>query len=100
MLHLLLPEADDMTFLRKAKEILSDRLNNEWTELGQWTLLCFLLIGYFIRVFYICCHKGQAPMVVKDWQVEEGLPLQALKAIKGPSGTSPSAPRLYPRFGN
>ena len=89
MLHILLQEADDMTFLRQAKEVLEEKLNNEWTELSQWAVLFLIVTTYIVRICLVCCRNG------RNQEFLEETPLQALQGLN-----DPSAPRLYPRFGN
>ena len=90
MLHLLLPQPQDLTFLRKVKEVLEEKLNSEWAELGQWFVLSILMAGSLFRV--IC---GWCSGCKKDQLGPKDVPLQELEALTGPS-----APRLYPKFRN
>ena len=97
MLHLLLPQETDLTFLTKVKEVLEEKLNSEWAEMGQWLIMTILVIGTLVRILCSCCSgcKQDQCNQCKQWSnQEEMMPLRQLEQL-----TDASAPPLYPRFG-
>ena len=98
-LHILLPDSSDLSFYAEVMKALGNYLENPLNEIMQWGLLATATIFVaFERV--IGMVKFFKSRKDKHCDTEEIQPLQALQALRAPNNDTPSAPRLYPRFGN
>ena len=57
LLYLVIPEPEDLTILRKVKQILHSKLNSEFIELSQWILMTVLVTAFIVQVISSCCNN-------------------------------------------